>query len=48
MITNKNTKNEGIFENMGFNGKTVRRFQTKKNGNENLDLSKTPSGTHGR
>ena len=47
MITNKSTKNEGPFEDMGFNGKTVWRFQTKKNKNEILDLSKTPSVTHG-
>ena len=47
-LPTKCTKNEGLFENMGFNGKTVWRFQTKKkNKNEILDLSKTPSVTHG-
>ena len=36
----KSTKKEGSSENMGFNGKTVWRFQTeKKNRNNNLDLS---------
>ena len=49
MIMNKSTKNEESFENMGFNGKTVWRFQTKKkNRNIILDLSKKISGTAGR
>ena len=30
VLTNKSTKNEGPFENMGLNGKTVWRFQKKK------------------
>ena len=30
IITNKGTKNEGPFEDMGFNEKTNRRFQTKE------------------
>ena len=44
----KSTKIEGPSENMGFNGKTVWRFQKKKkNRNIILDLSKNPSGTPG-
>ena len=47
VLTNKSTKNEGPFENMGLNGKTVWRYQMKKNRNEILELSKTRSRTHG-
>ena len=34
-LQTKSTKNEGPFENMGFNGKTVWRFQTKKEQKQN-------------
>ena len=37
-------KNEESFENMGFNGKTVGRFQTKKKHISSLD-QKTPWNT---
>ena len=47
-LQTKSTKNEGPPENMGFKGKTVWRFQTKKkNRNILLNLSKKPSGTPG-
>ena len=47
-LQTKSTKNEGPPENMGFKGKTVWRFQTKKkNRNIILNLSKKPSGTPG-
>ena len=35
-LQTKSTKNEGPSENMGFNGKTVLRFQTKKKRTEIL------------
>ena len=43
----KGTKIERPSENMGFNGKTVSRFQTKKNRNNILDLLNKPSGKQG-
>ena len=44
-LQTKSTKNEGPPENMGFKGKTVWRFQTKKkNRNIILNLSKNPVG----
>ena len=43
VTTNKSTKYDGTFENMGFKGKKVWRFQKKKR-NKNLDLSNNPSG----
>ena len=47
-LQTKSTKNEGPPENMGFKGKTVWRFQTKKkNRNIILNFSKKPSGTPG-
>ena len=44
-LQTKSTKIEGSYENMGFNGKPVWRFQTvKKNRNNILDLSEKPNG----
>ena len=48
MNTNKGTKNEGAFEKKVFNEKNFGHFRRKKRiDTKFLDLSKTPSGTHG-
>ena len=41
----KSTKNEGPLENMGFKGKTVWRFQRKKEQKQTSRHFKNPSGT---
>ena len=46
-LQTKFTKNEGPFENMRFKGKKFEDFSQKKSRNIILDISKSPSGTHG-
>ena len=43
VITNKMYKKSRTFRKMGFNAKTVWRFQTKKNRDTNIDFAKNPS-----
>ena len=46
-LQTESSKKKGPFENMGFSVKTIWKFQTQKNRNIFLDLSKKSSGTHG-
>ena len=43
----ESTKNEALFENIGFNGNQFEDFRKKRKKKKFLDLSKTPSGLHG-
>ena len=46
-LPTKCSKNAGSCQNMGFNRKTVSRFQTiKRNKNKNFEDSKASRGTH--